>query len=762
MKRKRKLFLWSLWFLLMAVLGTSTICMADSKNMDMTEPTPPENISHEGYDVVFCIDNSKNMWEQQELRDQAVRSICNLAVGADIRIGGVYFGDSPYKTLGLTSMKDRDGSLEVLQNFLNETGKEESNSYGNIGPALEEAYSLFEDQDASRNRIIILFTSGVEPSDREEIQQQAAILADGEIPLYCVYLQSQSNDEEYLRSLVNYFGNNSFDEERFRMVTESEIDSLARQFSQIFYAMQNDMKYREVSVDSIGKMSFYVPSLGVEKLQVFLDSNVEYEAVLDSPTENPEDALLWTDGRSAYITVNNPTVGDWALDITGEKREEVRGSVAYYAYLSASAVIEDKDGEQVLRAKFYDREGNPVEINSGSQVTGDILFQGDSSSETGIHLFPEGQEWISSSLDLKKAGECEIKLKVQYEDFINLDYTIEGNVPKTQAAATNKLEDAKNQLVLGIVGAAAMAAIAGTLFLLFKRKGRRDLLYKMVQEQRERLERKYYSVLQMYKNFAKLANNLDGTARMFLERWQHFQEDYQEKLPREVLAAYGLLFPFDKEEKKRIRTEVSQVKNTAYEKRGEIDKKKQGLGIPKSDDAEPVLRNIEREMKECFELLGFQEDFLREKMVEMSKSYRDLEKEFKDFYWSLEALDKMLDTPIACSLSVTCREYTGLYQGSTRTRIVTGYFMLDDVAFITDEGRVTLEELQEGRKTGILVFAFKKDEKEGLEIRSPEKFTLREDKPEEEPGEYRRAVLLKGRRYEIHMADTEPITLEVK
>ena len=68
----------------------------------------------------------------------------------------------------------------------------------------------------------------------------------------------------------------------------------------------------------------------------------------------------------------------------------------------------------------------------------------------------------------------------------------------------------------------------------------------------------------------------------------------------------------------------------------------------------------------------------------------------------------------------------------------------------------------EGRKTGILVFAFKKEEKEGLEIRSPEKFFLKEDTQEEKPGEYKRAVLLKGKRYEIYMADIEPITLEVR
>ena len=762
-KKKRFCFMGILFFVLIAV-NPSEIYGVNNEGTETAEAVPPDNIDNGGYDVSLCIDNSKNMWEQQELRDQAIRSICNLAVGADIRVGGVYFGNSVYKSLGLTSMEAKDGSLEVLKNFLNETEKDEGNQNGNIAAGLEGAYQLFEDQDASRNRIIILFTSGIsEEENRDDIRKQTELIEKENIPIYCVYLQSHGDDEEYLRDMVNYFRTeNSFDEDRFKKITEDQIDELSRQFSEIFYAMQNDMRYRTVSVDSIGKMSFYVPALGVEKLQVFLDGNVEYEAVLDSPTDNPEDALLWTDGKSAYITVNNPTVGDWALDITGEKREEVRGSIAYYAYLSASAAIEEKEGEQILKVKFYDREGNPVTINTGSQVTGDILFEEEGLEETGIRLSPEAEEWCSGSLDLKKTGECKIKLKVQYEDFINLDYTIQGNIPKAREGAAETPKNMKDQLVYGILGAAALAAIAGFLFLLQKRKGRRELLYKEVQEQRERLERKYYSVLQNYKSFNKLAGKLDGTARMFLERWQSFQEDYLEKIPREVLAAYGLLFPFDKEEKERIRAEVSQVKNAAYEKRTKIDKKRQELRIPQSDDREPVLKDIEREIKECFELLGFQEDFLREQMEQMSKPYKNLEKEFKDFYWSLEALDKMLDTPITCSLSLTCKGYTGLCLGSTRTRSVTGYFMLDETAFNTEEGRVTLEELLEGRKTGILVFAFKKEEKEGLEIRSPEKFFLKEDTQEEKPGEYKRAVLLKGKRYEIYMADIEPITLEVR
>lgn len=219
MKRKRKLCFWSLLFCFIVAVSPLNIYAAageSTEGADTAEMLPPDNISNKGYDVALCIDNSKNMWDQQELRDQAVRSICNLAIGADIRIGGVYFGDKVYKSLGLTSMEDQEGSLEVLQNFLNETEKDEDNQNGNVAAGLEAADKLFEDQDASRNRIVILFTNGISAEeDTENLQEQIKNFEQENIPVYCVYFQSSGDDEEYLREMVNYFQeDNAFDEER--------------------------------------------------------------------------------------------------------------------------------------------------------------------------------------------------------------------------------------------------------------------------------------------------------------------------------------------------------------------------------------------------------------------------------------------------------------------------------------------------------------------------------------------------------------------
>lgn len=450
---------WKMLVLLLIFLMFPRICMADQFDSENTKGVLPDNIGGEGIDVVFCIDNSGSMWGQQEIRDQAVRSICNLAVGSDIRIGGVYFGNDIYKKKGLTPMESEEGGRQILEDFVDERSQDENNRDTNIGNALEAARELFEDQDASRKRYVILFSDGInenlaqdsaykEAADQKTLEQ-AQLLQQENIPIYCVYLQKERNDEQYLRNLVNYFSESSYDQERFKKVTEDQIDTLTTQFAQIFYSMQNDMKYRKVEVDSSGKMGFYVPELGINKIQLFMDGNVQYEAVLDSPTEAEEDSASWTDGKSAYITVNNPTSGDWTLEITGDNKEEVNGSLAYYSYLTAQAEFifadQEEQAEQlykndpmILRVKLIDENGDVIHMNSGAELTASVTLEKDNgeTEEQNLSFSQAEENWESEEFAIDNYGAYTVKLNVKYQDLIDLNYTlaegqIEGRAPVT-------------------------------------------------------------------------------------------------------------------------------------------------------------------------------------------------------------------------------------------------------------------------------------------------------------------------------------------
>ena len=156
----------------------------------------------------------------------------------------------------------------------------------NIGNALEAAANMFDSQDSSRERIIVLFSDGINENlagdsaykvaaDRKT-EEQAARLKKMKAKIYCVYLQKDRNDEAYLQRLVNYFSDEwDYVPSRFSKVMDSEISTLSDKFAAIYFAMQNNMKYREVNPDSSGNVNFYIPSLGVEKLQVYLDGNIQ-------------------------------------------------------------------------------------------------------------------------------------------------------------------------------------------------------------------------------------------------------------------------------------------------------------------------------------------------------------------------------------------------------------------------------------------------------------------------------------------------------
>lgn len=184
-------------------------CFAESlTETEMAElAVPPSNLT-EDYDVVIVADNSGSVWEQQAERDQALRGIVNRAIGSDMRIGGVYFGEKICKTLSLTPMADEDG-YACVQEFFQMTEQDEENRGTNIGKALEEARHILENQGGGRQKVIILFSDGINENMGDDADfeadadrmtlEQAKILEENEIALYCVYLQKSRNDEEYLK-----------------------------------------------------------------------------------------------------------------------------------------------------------------------------------------------------------------------------------------------------------------------------------------------------------------------------------------------------------------------------------------------------------------------------------------------------------------------------------------------------------------------------------------------------------------------------------
>lgn len=439
---------------LMAARGEENSSVAA---MDAVEAV---NVSDTGYDVVFCIDNSRSMWKQQDIRDQAVRVLANLAVGSDIRIGGVYFADHVYQRCSLTSLTGEEDTKKVMS-FLNFTDKDDGNRDTNIGSALSEALKFFENQDISRKRIIVLFSDGIN-EDYEGTGSYTArannmtIQAVGEIneaqiALYCVFLEKDRADEAYLRNLVNYFKEDGqYDQERFFPVAENEIDRLADKFSDVFYAMQNNMKYENITMDKDGIYSFYVPSMGVDKVQISLKGieslSAEPEITAGEDTAGKEAAGegneqgkssgngqidTWMDGETGYITIQNPSVGKWTVKAEAKDPSEVKGTLAFYAHLKAVCRLASVDGSGIyknslvtVKADFCDGAGRAVDIDPAADVTCYLEFA--SGKKEKMVLTKTGMGCGSGQFLVPDYGTYDFKVDARYEGFVNLEFWVPG------------------------------------------------------------------------------------------------------------------------------------------------------------------------------------------------------------------------------------------------------------------------------------------------------------------------------------------------
>ena len=459
-KRRRCWKILAAGMMLAVMLLTNGVgaCLAAEEAPEAEQAVKPANLNAEGYDVVILADNSGSVWSQQEERDKALRGIANLAVGSDIRIGGVYFGEKSSKTLGLTSMADEENSTKVMD-FLNMTEKDEHNRGTNLGNALKEAQKLLENQDKNRQQIIILFSDGINENLAQDVSfkaaadsetlEQAKALEEKGIWLYCVYLQKERNDEEYLRQLVNYFnGDNNYDEERFKKVEENQISLLSDQFAQTFYSMQNDMKFRDISMDSSGTMTFYIPELGVRRLQIYLKNNQAYEVRLSGPSDNPGIVKSWGDNGNVYITVDEPEKGDWTLEITGEGAGTVTGTLACYTSISAFAELTgnmDEEGNaylnqpQNIRLSFFDEEGKEFQPDPAAEISASVNLKpetGEKISETvSFSALDSGYE--SSDFTFREYGTYSYEVNLTYEDFIDLRYEFPGGTVQGQGPVVN-------------------------------------------------------------------------------------------------------------------------------------------------------------------------------------------------------------------------------------------------------------------------------------------------------------------------------------
>ncbi len=437
--RKGKFGILLVLLLIAAAVGVFFFSKHSPAMLQEAEGVAPSNVNQKGYDVVYVIDNSGSVWHQQKQRNQAMKNITNLAVGSDIRVGVVYFADREYKKIGLTALDTEKNSKKVLD-FLEMEEQDESNRDTNIGNALESAIGLFDDQDMSRKRIVVLFSDGINQNrakDRayakkanKKTREQVKILRKMDIPIYCVYLQKKNNDEAYLRKVVRYFSeDNDYDVSRFSKVKAKNISQLSKTFSKVFFAMQNDMKHRQIELDDSGTVNFYVPSLGITDLSIYLDGELGSGGQVTSP-DGSEAGEHWTDGSAEFFIYRKPKSGSWSLEVPTKNPDKVHGTIAYYTDLNARmdlAECAEEQGKKQLEVHFNKSDGSSIDIDEMAKVSSVLHFVGTDGTEKTDELkmkITDGYA-ISEPLSVDAYGEYTFHTGLEYEDFVDLQYEFE-------------------------------------------------------------------------------------------------------------------------------------------------------------------------------------------------------------------------------------------------------------------------------------------------------------------------------------------------
>lgn len=428
----------------------------------------PSNLNQAGYDVVYVIDNSKSIWagdhNAQEPRNQAFKNITNLAVGSNNRIGAVFFADHVYKSLSLQSMQSSEGCQKILE-FLDYKEQDSENKDTNIGNALAEAVELFSGQDPSREKILVLFSDGVNQNEEEdsdyaeaadeETKNQARLLESLGVKIYCIYLDvDDRKNEELLHKIVNYFNDeNDYVDERFFKANGERVSDLSPAFAKVFFDMQNNMKFIQLqknSFDSNGEKRINIPAMGIKKLNIYLDGNVKNKTKITPAGECENE--MWTDGTASFYSIENPPAGDWIISIDGLIPDDFYGTISCYTDLSADFELENVQGEKGIAHRaivhFCKEDGSEIAIDDKASVFLKYTFLGESKdqkkeqSAVPVQVSVEKGIAVSDEFVLTDYGKYRFDLEMTYQDstddFVDLSYEINTLVNNLPPQTNNK------------------------------------------------------------------------------------------------------------------------------------------------------------------------------------------------------------------------------------------------------------------------------------------------------------------------------------
>lgn len=436
---------------------------AETRILHSTEVVGADYNEQNGYDIVYVIDCSGSIkGDLKEYRNQAFKAISTLSMGTDNRVGVVYYGgdvkDNEY--LNLQSMDDDESVKKVFEKLNNVRG----DMYTYIGGGLEKALEIFEDQDANRNRVIVLFSDGMDTTAlvdgavknaKIETDNFLTNKMDKNIPIYCIFLDDGKTkaDEEYLKRVVIYNANKdengkdraindeeaSIIDKRYVKVDTKDVRGLSEAFINVFSSFEGRMKLSRIELDDNYEKGFYIPSLGVEEVKIYCEGEFKNKPTVYNNTTVVELEPQWVGNNSYYYSIKKPSSGDWTIKAEGMKY----GTITYLSDVYAGAeIVADQDGGKSLVVSLYDSTGTKIAMDSVVNV--DLVMNCYSDGENNpkkisVPVKIKDGVAVSDALDLSGYGKYIYDIRVTYGDFIDLGFSLDGIVIKKNAPIFNDI-----------------------------------------------------------------------------------------------------------------------------------------------------------------------------------------------------------------------------------------------------------------------------------------------------------------------------------
>ena len=423
-------------------------------------------------EVVFLVDASKSMGKREDgAVTDAVRQIL-YSLPSNIRAGLVVYNTD---IQGVAETGSEPGQIDHILSTIEYTG------YSNAGLGLEQAVSLFSDEENSEKHIILVSDGEIDmksdeesEASKEKFMQEAGRAADQGIRIHIMTVDGLPDEEREVLGAAQISGGEIF--------KEGPDGELCRIAEEILYGQFNyPRKAVGIMEGSSGNFHVEIPVDGAFRVKVLLMGNGEMENV--NAGYMAESGQVITGKRFAVVDLYRP---EGAVDVTFDLKEtstvEAWLVAEYQTVLDVGmeyrteTIPEEEKGREPIYIHYAD-----LEIRmSGQNGENPNLWAAEYYNGQSVQYTVNGEEFEGKIEDgairhtLAVDGQEEVEVSVRTDAF----YEIYGETMPVKVPVElppDPIAETDHRPLWYILGGLGAALVI--LLVIWRRKGKEALVY---------------------------------------------------------------------------------------------------------------------------------------------------------------------------------------------------------------------------------------------------------------------------------------------